>query len=147
MCGTGETFGYIKVDAEIADIAVARIRSYTAFDVGFVYFRDVDDAGHIYGLVGETGQKYREAIRRVDTHVLHITDAIAERAAHGEDWLVVLATDHGQLDEGGHGGASAREREAWVVAWSPNGTIPEWPEEIAPAGLAGMMLQARLKPQ
>ena len=136
----GETYGYQRIDAEIADIATAKITYHEAFDVGFVYFCDIDDAGHVYGLRGE---EYRDAIRRVDAHVSRLVEAVSHRAAQGEDWLIVLTTDHGHRDEGGHGGASDRERESWVIAWSPTGTLPAWPEAIEPWELTRLMLAAR----
>ncbi|VEI12852.1 alkaline phosphatase family protein [Trueperella bialowiezensis] len=138
----GETFGYELVDAQIADIAAAKLRSARAFDVGFVYFCDVDDAGHVYGLLGE---EYRAAIRRVDKHVERLVSIIAQRAEDNpaEEWLVVVTTDHGHRDEGGHGGASDAERESWVIAWTPDGALPSWPERIEPWELAGLMLAAR----
>lgn len=134
----GETFGYQRIDAEIADIAMAKIRHGGGFDAGFVYFCDVDDAGHVYGLGDE---HYRDAIRRVDAHVASVIDAVKSR--EDEDWLIVLTTDHGHRDEGGHGGTSERERESWAVVWANNGEIPEWPEEIAPHQLTEMALAAR----
>lgn len=134
----GETFGYRRIDAEIADVAVAKLRHGEGFDAGFVYFCDVDDAGHVHGLGGE---HYRDAIRRVDTHVSAIIGAVRERVE--EEWLVVLTTDHGHRDEGGHGGESDRERESWVIAWSPDGGLPAWPGEIAPQELTRMALAAR----
>ncbi|MGP6174491.1 alkaline phosphatase family protein [Corynebacterium sp. A21] len=136
----GETHGYQRIDAEIADISCAAI-AQRGFDAGFIYFCDIDDAGHVYGLQGE---HYREAIRRVDAHVERILAAIQQRAeTHGEDWLVVITTDHGHRDEGGHGGDSDREKESWVISWTPNGTLPEWPAEIEPHALAGLMLAER----
>lgn len=133
----GETFGYRRIDAEIADIAVAKIRHGEGFDAGFIYFCDVDDAGHVHGLDGEP---YRDAIRRVDGHVSAVIRAVESRA---EEWLVVLTTDHGHRDEGGHGGDSARERESWAIAWATGGAQPDWPAEIAPHELAGLALAAR----
>lgn len=136
----GETHGYQRIDAEIADISCAAI-AQQGFDAGFIYFCDVDDAGHVYGLQGE---QYREAIRRVDTLVERILGAIQHRAeAQGEDWLVVITTDHGHRDEGGHGGETERERESWVISWSPNGSLPEWPAEIEPHELTELMLAER----
>ncbi|MDO5512537.1 alkaline phosphatase family protein [Corynebacterium sp.] len=136
----GETHGYERIDAEIAAITTAKLRA-GGFDVGFVYFCDADDAGHVYGLVDGAG--YRDALARIDAHVSDLVDAVTARAQAGEDWLVVLTTDHGHLDEGGHGGDDPRERESWVVAWSPTGALPEWPAEIAPHELCGMLLDAR----
>lgn len=136
----GETHGYQRIDAEIADIAVASLNG-SAFDVGFMYFCDVDDAGHIWGLGDEN---YRDAIRRVDSHIDRILTAITKRHTDlGEDWLVVITTDHGHIDEGGHGGDSERERESWVISWAPGGSLPQWPAEIAPHDLAGLMLAER----
>ncbi|MHA2789969.1 alkaline phosphatase family protein [Corynebacterium sp. S7] len=134
----GETYGYQKADAEVADIALAKLRFGQGFDAGFVYFCDVDDAGHVYGLQGDP---YRNAIRRVDQHVNDLVTAISAR--DDEEWLVVITTDHGHRDEGGHGGDSARERESWVVTWSTDGFIPSWPDEILPHELARMALAAR----
>lgn len=136
----GETHGYTAVDPEIRDITLAKLRA-DAFDAGFVYFCTVDDAGHVYGLMGD---EYRQAIRSVDEHVNAITSEVAKRAREtDEDWLVILTTDHGQLDEGGHGGGAPEERESWVIAWSPTGEIPEWPEEIKPEELSSLILSER----
>lgn len=137
----GETHGYERIDAEITDIAAAKLRG-TAFDVGFVYFCDADDAGHTYGLI--EGEQYRDALRRIDAHVARLVDTVTARAEReGEDWLVVVVTDHGHLDAGGHGGDHPRERESWVLNWSPTGGTPDWPAEIRPEELAEMMLDAR----
>lgn len=137
----GETHGYEKIDAEIADIAAAKLNA-DAFDAGFVYFCGVDESGHVYGLQGE---EYRAAVRRVDTHVERLLEAVARRTEdRGEDWLVVLTTDHGHRDEGGHGGDTDREKESWVITWTPGtGGLPQWPEEVVAAELAEMILQAR----
>ena len=138
----GETYGYQRIDAEIADITFAKLGVEGAgFDVGFTYFCDVDDAGHVHGLGGEP---YRDAIRRVDGHVSRVIEAVEKRFnEQGEDWLVVVTTDHGHRDEGGHGGESDRERESWVVAWAPNGVTPAWADEILPHELCAMMIDAR----
>lgn len=137
----GETHGYERIDAEITAVTLAKLRA-AAFDVGFMYFCDADDAGHVHGLVEGTG--YGDALSRIDAHVSRIVDAVTHRAQTlGEDWLVVLTTDHGHLDEGGHGGDDPRERESWVVAWSPTGELPDWPDEIIPSQLCGMLLDAR----
>lgn len=58
----GETYGYKRVDAEIADVAVFAMEKFGP-DVSFVYFCDADEAGHTHGVLGE---QYLEAIARVD---------------------------------------------------------------------------------
>lgn len=136
----GETHGYPSIDPEIRDITLAKLRA-DAFDAGFVYFCTVDDAGHIWGLMDDN---YRRAIRDVDAHVDSITTAVAQRAeATGEDWLVIITTDHGHIDQGGHGGDTPEERESWVIAWSPTGAVPEWPEDIKPEKLSALILAER----
>ena len=138
----GETHGYERIDAEINDITLMALRA-GAFDVGFTYACDIDDAGHVYGLRGD---EYRAAIRRVDGLLGKLVHAVTERFdRYGEDWLVVVTTDHGHLDEGGHGGANPRERESWVIAWSPAGadSLPSWPGDIPPHNLTPMILDAR----
>lgn len=39
------------------------------------------------------------------------------RATYGsEDWLIMITADHGHTDAGGHGGASAAERQTFLIA-------------------------------
>lgn len=136
----GETHGYPSIDPEIRDITLAKLRA-DAFDAGFVYFCTVDDAGHIWGLMDDN---YRRAIRDVDAHVDSITTAVTQRAeATDEDWLVIITTDHGHIDQGGHGGDTPEERESWVIAWSPTGAVPEWPKDIKPEELSALILAER----
>ncbi|MCT1656594.1 MULTISPECIES: alkaline phosphatase family protein [Brevibacterium] len=139
----GETHGYVRVDAEIADYAAAMLAGAQAADVSFVYFCDVDETGHLYGLMGE---EYRQAISRVDAHLGRIAAAIEQRAAeHGEDWLVVIVTDHGHVDAGGHGGDTPEECASFVITWSPGGQdrLPDWPDAIAPHELCELILATR----
>jgi arylsulfatase A-like enzyme len=54
----------------------------------------------------------------MDRYIGTIWDAVQKRqAAHDEDWLVILTTDHGRdSDTGkGHGGQTERERTTWIV--------------------------------
>ncbi|MCQ4622292.1 alkaline phosphatase family protein [Corynebacterium sp. CCUG 70398] len=136
----GETHGYIATDAECVAYAHAALRG-PAFDTGFVYCCDVDDAGHVYGAVSD---EYADAIRRVDAHVQTLVEDIQFRYdTFDEDWLVVITTDHGHVDAGGHGGDSPEERASWAIAWAPSGTLPDWPEELEPTQLTPLILEAR----
>ncbi len=36
-----------------------------------------------------------------------------------EEWTVIVVTDHGHLDQGGHGGRTDLERTAWIAASGP----------------------------
>lgn len=98
----GETYGYRYADGDVAAFARLAIRA-AGPHASFVYLGEVDEAGHLYGGVSP---EYTAAIGRVDEHLGGIIDVVRARAAeHDEDWLVGVTTDHGHLDEGGHGGA------------------------------------------
>jgi len=83
-------------------------------DTTFLHFDEVDEAGHSYG--GASSQ-YLAAIHSVDTLVGQVVQAVESRPTYAsEDWLIVVTTDHGHTDAGGHGGNSANERQTFVIA-------------------------------
>lgn len=136
----GETNGYPAVDAECVDYAHAALRG-AGFDVGFVYCCDVDDAGHVYGALSD---EYSAAIARVNSHVKRLAEDLQFRfEKFDEDWLLCITTDHGHVDEGGHGGDSALERASWAITWAPSGNVPSWAPHIAPTDLTPLLLDAR----
>lgn len=136
----GETYGYQRVDAEIAEVAVYAV-TQDGPDMSFVYFGDVDDAGHLNGV---QGVRYLDAVSRIDVHLARLRAAIVERAtAHGEEWLMVLTTDHGHRDEGGHGNDSPQERASFVIATGIGRGNPLWPDQFAPESLVQLLLDER----
>jgi len=60
-----------------------------------VHLVDVDHVGHASGL----GDEYRATAARADRIVASIVEAA------GDDAAVVVTSDHGHIDEGGHGGS------------------------------------------
>ena len=127
----GETYGYQTVDAQIADHAVD-VLSAKGPDVSFIYFCDADDEGHVYG---PHTPEYSAAMDRIEGHLARIKQAIARRVEElGEDWYLVLTTDHGHVDAGGHGSDSAVERASFVAATRFGGSLEHWPEALAPHG-------------
>lgn len=136
----GETYGYERIDAEIATVSVFAMEKFGP-DVSFVYFCDADEAGHNHGVLG---QHYVEAIGRVDAHVTRLHNAITQRVErHQEKWLMILTTDHGHVDEGGHGNDSPQERASFVIAKGIGCDNPQWPNEFAPENLASLILDER----
>lgn len=136
----GETHGYRQVDAEIADISVYALSKFAA-DISFIYFCGADEAGHTYGILGP---EYLDAIARIDDHLHRLESAISDRVKkHKEEWLLVLTTDHGHLDEGGHGGESAQERASFLIATGVGRNNPKWPVELAPHDLVPLLLDER----
>ncbi|WP_254878516.1 alkaline phosphatase family protein [Streptomyces sp. NA04227] len=88
--------------------------STTNPDAVFVHLDNVDHAGHDSGAAS---QAYLDAIHGVDGQIGRILDAVKSRATYGEeDWLILITTDHGHTDGGGHGGTSAPERETFLIA-------------------------------
>jgi predicted AlkP superfamily pyrophosphatase or phosphodiesterase len=137
----GEVYGYRWADGEIT--AASRLAILDSGpDASFVYLGEVDEAGHLYGGVSD---EYREATGRVDSHLGILLDAVEARAAaHDEDWLVGITTDHGHVDGGGHGGADTVLTRSFLALsrFSPTGTplASDPTGEIRPRDVAGILL-------
>lgn len=97
---------------EAATKAAAETIRRDAPDLSWVYLWYTDDAGHIKG----NGEFFDEYVRKADDQVAAIWEAVKYRQKeHGEDWMVVVTTDHGRGDDGhNHGGQSERERTTWI---------------------------------
>ncbi|MFD3522660.1 alkaline phosphatase family protein [Streptomyces sp. NPDC058653] len=93
--------------------AVAELRDGNR-DAVFVHLDNIDHAGHSYGAASA---RYLEAIREADAQVGRMVDAVRARSGYGsEDWLIMVTTDHGHTDAGGHGGSSSAERQTFLIA-------------------------------
>lgn len=82
-------------------------------DLLFVMFASVDEVGHIDGF----GETYDDEIRASDAALGELLEAVQEReAAHDEDWLVIVSTDHGRkLPDGkDHGELSVPEKTIFI---------------------------------
>lgn len=142
----GETYGYRRADAEVAAFS-RMVLGQAGPDVSFVYLGEVDEAGHCHG---GTSREYAEALRRVDEHLGALLGTIRQRTQeHDEDWLVGITTDHGHLDEGGHGGAQDVVRRSFFAAgrFGPHAASgpAELPDRIAPEEIVPYLL-AHLRP-
>ncbi|WP_371619084.1 alkaline phosphatase family protein [Streptomyces sp. NBC_00454] len=91
-------------------------------EVSFVYLGSVDETGHLLGC----GDEYLRAIERADQRLGRLLDTVRARPGYArEAWTVIVVTDHGHRDGGGHGGRSVEERTAWVACCGPD--IPTGP--------------------
>ncbi|MEV6387731.1 alkaline phosphatase family protein [Nocardia xishanensis] len=102
-----------KTDAATADAAIAALTG-AAPDFLFVHLDQVDFAGHRHGAASRA---YLDATARVDREVGRIVAAVDARA--GENWTVLVTTDHGHLPKGGHGGQTRDETATFVIARGP----------------------------
>ena len=86
-------------------------------DALFVYLGNPDETSHQTGAIGP---EYRAAIAEADTQVGRLVAAVRDRPTYGgEDWLILLSTDHGRRPDGGHGGRTEAELTSVFVASGP----------------------------
>lgn len=84
------------------------------------YLGAPDEIAHELG----AGETYDWSIRQADSRTQRLLTAVDQRAEkQGETWTVIVVTDHGHVDAGGHGGESEEERTAWIAARGPG--IPQ----------------------
>ncbi|MGW2542756.1 alkaline phosphatase family protein [Kitasatospora sp. NPDC001574] len=103
----------IPSDQAVANESTDVIRNQNP-DVLFVYFGYTDSMGHEKGPLTP---EYMDAIARQDVHLGRLQDAIRARPTYStEDWLVIVTTDHGHIDEKGHGGSAFHERKTFILA-------------------------------
>ncbi len=102
----------LAIDERVATDAAAYIAAKGP-DLSWVYLQHTDDAAHANG----DGEGFDTAVRQADARVGRIWEAVKQRQAMGEEWMIVVTTDHGRdAPTGkGHGGQSVRERTTWIV--------------------------------
>jgi predicted AlkP superfamily pyrophosphatase or phosphodiesterase len=114
---SGDELGYPQADSFSVGMA-ARVLEENGPDASFVYIGNPDVAAHEHG--GQSEQ-YFDAIRTADSQVGQLVAGIQNREDYaGEDWLILISTDHGHKDEGGHGGTSAEETTVFYLASGPS---------------------------
>ncbi|MFD1933927.1 MULTISPECIES: alkaline phosphatase family protein [Nonomuraea] len=108
--GYADTFA--ACDVRIADAAERHLAERDP-DLAFVYFGDTDEVAHD---LGPLCREYTAALLLQDAFLGRLLAAVRGRATYaGERWTVIVTTDHGHVDEGGHGGVSDEERTTFVI--------------------------------
>jgi len=117
-----------RIDDSIVNAAVNYVKA-EAPDLSWVYLEYTDDMGHRFG----DGEKFYTAVKFMDDQMGRIWDAIQYREKKfGENWLIVITTDHGRDKTGkNHGGQSERERTTWIVTNAQN--LNEYFKSFQPA--------------
>jgi predicted AlkP superfamily pyrophosphatase or phosphodiesterase len=145
----GYETGYTLADERGVALAVEQLTESDP-DLLFVYLGNTDMVGHEFGSLSE---EYRLEVENADRLVGVLVDAVRGRPSFsGEDWLILISTDHGRRDDGGHGGDSEEERRIFFLASGPSVTGLE-PEDkvqivdVAPTALAhlGIAVEDRWK--
>jgi predicted AlkP superfamily pyrophosphatase or phosphodiesterase len=113
----GDSLGYHAADSISAALAAEALATGSV-DAAFVYFGDVDEVGHAHGTLSP---EYAAAIAVVDRQVGQVLEGLRRRPTYdAEDWLVLVSTDHGRRDDGGHGGDSEAERTIFLLMSGPS---------------------------
>jgi hypothetical protein len=108
---------WADTDAVVTENTIDLINNASATDSSFIfsYQVQVDEAGHSFG---GGSPEFAAAINNVSVNIQDIMDAVAARElATGEDWTVIVTTDHGhQQSVGfGHGFQSPNETSSFVI--------------------------------
>lgn len=106
----------LAIDEHVSTAAGAYIAAQGP-DLSWVYLQHTDDAAHANG----DSEASDAAVRLADAQVGRIWEAVKRRQALGEEWMIVVTTDHGRdpVTGKGHGGQSARERTTWIATNQP----------------------------
>ncbi len=81
----------------------------------WVGFFDADEAGHEYGA---SSNQYKEVIKGSSDAVMSIINALRERGIL-EKTLLIILSDHGHLNTGGHGGNEIEVRKIYLSMMGP----------------------------
>ena len=85
-------------------------------DFIFTHLDEVDGAGHACGWC----EPYEAALTETDARLGQIMAAVEHRERNlNEDWLVMIVSDHGHRQAGGHGGDTVAERTSVIGVNKP----------------------------
>ncbi|MDH3269731.1 MAG: alkaline phosphatase family protein [Gemmatimonadota bacterium] len=119
----GYELGWREADARSVTLAEQELQENDP-DALFVYLGDPDETSHQHGSIGV---EYRDAIARADQEVGRLVAAVERRPTHGlENWLILVSTDHGRREDGGHGGESPAEMTTFIIASGPGAALGTW---------------------
>jgi predicted AlkP superfamily pyrophosphatase or phosphodiesterase len=114
---SGDQLGYADADS-VSVLAAVEYLETADPDAAFVYIGNVDEVGHATSTLAP---EYRAAMEVADAHVGALVAAVRRRPTYAnEDWLILVSTDHGRTDDGGHGGYSPQEATIFYLAAGPS---------------------------
>ncbi|QSB25409.1 DUF4983 domain-containing protein [Flavobacterium sp. CLA17] len=121
----------LTTDAAVKNEVVAALTNDNP-DALFLHFDDVDHAGHSYGFSINVPQ-YKSAVETTDGYIGEILTALKNRPDYAsEDWLVIVAPDHGGTVGGSHGGSSYEERNIFTIYNNKNFTSAKIEKPVDP---------------
>jgi predicted AlkP superfamily pyrophosphatase or phosphodiesterase len=109
----GDEIGYAAADSQSVAAAIRFLGNQDP-DAAFVYIGYPDIAGHEHG---GRSPEYNASIALADAQVGQLLQGVRARPTFAqEDWLILVTTDHGHRDEGGHGGLTPEEKTVFYLA-------------------------------
>ena len=82
-------------DEDLHSRAIEILQDDSSLDVLFVAYDDPDYAGHRHGF-SPLSEEYVEAVKLADQRAFELLEILDERITIGEDWLVIITSDHGR---------------------------------------------------
>ena len=129
----GYDLGWLEADSVSVAAAIDELQVADP-DILFVYLGAPDEISHN---IGGIGTEYREAIATADRHLGRLIEAVKGRPSFShEDWLILVATDHGRTEGGGHGGETPEETTIFYMASGPSAQVGSSPDSPAVVDLA-----------
>jgi hypothetical protein len=105
-------------DEKVVDAAVEALTDHDP-DIVFVYFADLDVAGHEHGY-HPGAPRYRAELEEIDGQVGLLIDAVHRRPTFAdEDWLILVGSDHGGTIDGSHGRDIPLHRNVPLIVSGP----------------------------
>lgn len=105
---------YIRqIDERVVNETVSCFES-NAPDLSWVYLDNTDAVGHKFG----DSPEFQQSIYNLDQQIGRISKVVESRMrVYGEEWLILITTDHGRdaLTGKKHGEQSERERTTWII--------------------------------
>ena len=116
----GYELGWLEADSVSVAMTLEELRTGDP-DVLFVYIGAPDEISHT---IGGIGREYTESIATADRQLGQLLEGIRGRSSFlQEDWLVLVVTDHGRTETGGHGGESPEETTIFYLASGPSAAV------------------------
>ena len=95
---------YVEVDVNVSRNLESELRR-DDWQVMILHFGGLDHIGHLYGAFNSL---VVEKLEEMDRYIEQIVVGL-RKGRKNEEWMLVLTSDHGQADAGGHGGPTEKE--------------------------------------
>ncbi len=114
---------YTQADAFLATTCATVLKTRNP-DAMMLYLGQVDETGHAKGFHPKVPD-YVAAIERVDGHIGSVVAAIEARPTFAEeDWLILIATDHGGVGTNHGGGRQIEDiRRTFLIVSGPSAIV------------------------